>query len=129
MPGSLPVDADIAIAAYRRRGNEVPLDAGSSWRQGEQGIYTAAVGCQIRDLLSGDDVADLPGVGLHLHALGFHGYALLRRPHLQAQINTRPIADVQYNSGSLRLREARRLGFHVVVADHQTGSGELSVVV
>ena len=71
------------------------LKTGCSRRQSKQRIEAAAVGGQLRHLLSGNDVADFAGVGLHGDGIGFNRDLLLRAADLKLEVDAGPVADVE----------------------------------
>src|SRR5581483_6262311 len=111
MTGTFTVDADGAIAADRSERHSRHLQADRAGRQCEQLIETASVGCELRHLLSGDDIALFAAVCLHSDGVCLHRDLLLGAPELQLEVNASTVTYVKGDAGLLSQFETRGRGF------------------
>src|SRR3984957_43670 len=119
MTGPLAVDAHSAVTADRSEGHTGTLETGCSGGQSEQFIQAAAIGGELSDLLSGDDIALFAAISLYSDRIRLHGHVLLHAAYHQLEIDTRPVPNSQHQILLFRAFEARRRGAHVVTPNNQ----------
>ena len=121
------VETHIGVAADWRRDLEIALAAGCAGRQRNQRVHAAAVGGELAELLSGDDVADFAGVGLHGDRGGFDRDLFLGAADLELEVDTGTIADLQHDVLLLGNFEAGGRGSNGVASDAKIGDNVLAV--
>ena len=82
----------------------------------------------LRNLLAGDDVALLAGVGLNADGVGFDRDRFLRAAELHLEVDTGAITDLKDDALLFGDFEAGGFGFGVVVTDFEFGQNVLAGV-
>ncbi len=112
-----PVKADVRVAAHGRGNLKIRLQAGRSRREVSQRIEASPIRFKLGNLLSGDHVADLSGLGLQLYVGNRDRYRLLCLSDLHSEIEPQTIADIEHQAVFVLNTEATRFGFDVIEAD------------
>ncbi len=122
------IEFDVGISADRSVDVIVDL-AGGAGGELSKLVNAAAVYGELRQLLIGDYVADLTGIGLHADFVSFNSYCFTGAAdgHLEIQAGT--IADLQDDALLLSGLESSGFDLNVVVPDWQVGSYILAVTV
>ena len=116
------VETHVGVAADRSRNLEIALAAGCAGRQGNQRVHAAPVGGELTELLSGDDVADFTGIGLHGDRRGLDRDLFLSAADREFEVDAGAVVDGEDDVFLLGNLESGRRGSDGVVADVKIGS-------
>ena len=91
--------------------------------------YVAPVDRELLHLRSGDDIAYLTGVRLHLHGLGRHRHALDHLADLHLHVDAHGVVDIEHDACSLVTLEPLLFNFERIRPDPQFGRNEAAGIV
>src|SRR5690349_22635743 len=121
------VKTHVGVAADWSRNLEIALTAGCARRQGNQRVHAAAVGGQLRNLLTGDQVADFASVRLNSNGSCFDRDLLLSAADLKLEVDAGTVVHSEHDIALFGSFESGGGCLHGVVADAKGGNYVLAI--
>src|SRR5262249_48883158 len=126
LDAGVTADRSVDFAAGHAAGAD---RAGGAGREGCKLVHAATRDRDLRNLLTGDDVALFTGIALHADGVGLDGDGFLSAAELHLEVDTSAVPDLEDEAFLFGHFESGGFGFGVVVADFEFGHDVLAGVV